>query len=326
MSWIRLATAQALDLIQALVKDVEEVECFFGSGLYIKLRPTSDEEESRQVAELIGLSEHCARLSDLLTYPEVAAKQPYREVSGETVDWLGASDWLRVASSVDCVDVDTGRFDESVVWCRPRWEFESQRSVLLSRLAAQLTVFSFVWGSFETITKLIDPPRVPKRVKPGRTSLVDEAVFYLKNHFEPMPLPAFYDVILADFRETLNGMPRYGNLSEEFRIRPFVGISGIGVHVVRGIRNKFAHGAMRMPLPEGWSRTIPLDVELIGLSTRIVLLTIQMLLLAYFKGDHFAVDCLVDEWGVSRDEEIDIVLRKLHVRSLAVDRNQLSLF
>lgn len=324
MGWTKLPVAQALDFIKALVTDVEVIECSFGSDLNIRLRPPTV-EQPQQPGELIDLSEHCARLSDLLGYPEVSAKRPYRKVRDETIDWMSASEWLRIASSIDCVEVDTTRFDESVAWCRPAWEYESQRSILLSQLATQLTVFNFAWGGFETITRLIDPPRVPKGVKPGRTSFVDEAAFYLKSHFEPMRLPAFYGAVLADFRETLDRISHYGNLSEEFRIQQFAGISGVGIHVVRRIRNRLAHGTMRMPVPERWSGTTPLDVELIGLSTRIVLLTVQMLLSTYFKDDHFTVDCPVDEWGVSSEEEIGVALRRLHVRPSAVDRNQLSL-
>ncbi len=319
MSWITVEKAHALDLIQELIRDAQEVEFSVSSNLNIRIRP-ANKTEPKQQNRLIDLQKHCAQLSNLLGCSQVSTKQPHRQVQGEVLDWLSAVEWLHIASSIDCVEVDTSRFDDSVMWCGLAGEFESKRSELLSCFATQLTVFSFVWGGFETIAKLIDPPRVPKEVK-SNSSLVDAAIFYLKNEYDPMPFLAFYDSVLADLRQALEAIPDYDDLSEDFRIQPFMGFSGVGLHIVRKVRNRFAHGTMRMPMPDGWNGTAPLDVELIGLSTRIVLLTIQMLLLAYFKNDQFTVDCLVDEWGIPKDEYISDVLKKLHLQLSTVDED-----
>ena len=332
MGWIRLATAQAMDLIQAILRDIKEVECFFGGDLYIKLRGVGDTEpELHQVAGLINVAEHCDRLAKLLLEIEEAVSQPH--TPDQEISWLDASDWLHVASSIDHVHVDTSRFDESVMWCRPDWEFESQRNLLLSQFVTRLTIFNFVWGSFESVVKLIDPPKVPKSIKPGRTSFVDRAVFYLKNRLESTPQLRLYEPVIADFRETLSKLPQYGDLLKEFRIQSFVNVSGIGIHVVRKIRNKFAHGVSSLPFPEDWgenSSLVSLDVHLIEASTRIVLFTIQMLLLVYLKDEHFLVEVTwcVGENGLPRDEAIDMVLATLHIRSQnsGMGENQLPLF
>ena len=165
---------------------------------------------------------------------------------------------------------------------------------------------------------------VPKKVKPG-SSLVDRVTFYLKNKYEPMQLPAYYDSALGELREYLQKHRDYGDLSASFRIQQVMGVSGIGLDVVRRLRNKLAHGTMRMPIPDIDGDVVSLDVEIVGLSTRVVLFTIQMLLSAHLKDAQFAVELLADEWGEPKEEPVRDVLRVLHIRPLAGDENQLPL-
>lgn len=264
--------------------------------------------------QLVDIREHCFRLASVLACLELTVKQPRARERDENVTLLDAHEWMQVASSVVSVDVVTGRFDDSIAYCENIWKFEAARSELLSRFITELICFSFTWGSFELVAKLIDPPKIPKSLHVS-SSLVDRTIFFLKSQYEPMQPVVLYNTVLDDLRQILNAIPRYDDLSGQFEPQLFIGAAGVGLHVVRRIRNKLAHGALEMPLPEAWSLTQPLDVELIEISTRVLLLTIQMLLLAYYKDEHFAMDYLADDWSASFCGDVHDILKRLHVRA-----------
>jgi len=274
-----------------------------------------------QVSELIDLQEHCYRLSFLI------AELPGR--SRRNLSWLSAADWLNTAAGIRKVEIDTSRFDETVLWCGPAWDYESKRSKLLTQVGTQLTVFNFVWGGFETVIKVINPPCVPGYVKRRRT-IIDDALFYLKNEYEPTPRVALYDDTLAELRLILKEHPHY-DLDNEFKEHSFSGMSGLGAHIVRIIRNDFAHGSARLPIPHDWGSDRMLVseqpyTELIRTSSRILLLTAQMLLLAHLKDEEIRICNLRDSDGEYYNTSVQTALRILHLDIHSPNQGQLPLF
>lgn len=281
------------------------------------------------MTELLNLQEHCFLLSCLVSELDTKLR-PERSKSGHFSSWLSASDWLLIAAGVEKVEINTSRFDESVMYCGGAWEYEAKRSELLTQMGTRLTSFNFIWGGFETVIKLINPPYVPRNIKKRRT-VIDDAVFYLKNKYEPTPPISQYDETVAQLRLLLRVHPNYHGLEKEFRIHSFIGISGLGAHIVRIIRNDFAHGSATLPKPNEWSSKNLIDSELshlevIEVSSRILLLTIQMLLLAHLKGRQLTVSCLRDEYGRGCEENVHIALRILHLDNPHPNEDQHPLF
>lgn len=244
---------------------------------------------------------------------------------GESIGWMGASEWLEMASSVERVEVNTLYFDVSLLYCSLARDHENSRSDLLSLLAAELAIFNFAWGSLETIIRLIDPPKVPRSTKP-RSSIIDRAIFYLKNEYEPARMLTFYDDTVAELRQTMKQLRYYSDLLRHFHLEELMGISGVGINVVRQIRNRFAHGTLTLPHPSGEEIPVLLDARLVELSTRIILFTIQMLLLAYLENEDFEIECREDEWGLMKPENVRLVLKTLHLERRQINESQLPLF
>lgn len=109
----------------------------------------SVEKQLCQQDKLVSIAEHCDRLAMLLA--QLDALPLRQEVFDEGISWLKISDQLHVASSILDVEVNTARFDDSVIWCETAWEFESERSKLLSQMVTQFVIFTIVWGSFESV-------------------------------------------------------------------------------------------------------------------------------------------------------------------------------
>ena len=260
------------------------------------------------IVNLIDLREHCWRLSQLLG--EIWQCDPVKRDDSHEFGAAGA--WLEMAAGISNVDVDTGRFDESLAWCGLASKFEDARSELYSVIATELTVFMLAWGAFETVARILDPQSIPLDQRTnGANGLVDRVLFQLR----PLAPFAGYDQSVEDITTLVDRDPAYAKI-----VRPAapqrIGSSGIGLDMVRRIRNGFAHGSNRLPLPaaagNGWCGRKSDVPCLIALSTRIVLVTMQMLLSSSYTAHNFEVRGLTDEEGFAA-ADVHVVLRALHV-------------
>jgi hypothetical protein len=194
-------------------------------------------------------------------------------------------------------------------------DYENDRSELLTQLATSLTVFSFVWGAFESVAKIMVPPSIPKVCrKDGNDSLVARVAFALR----PLKPDGVYYCGLANVRHRLTIHPEYSDCISADLCPVTDADAGQGIELVRRIRNKFAHGAAALPQRDDWNGKDSLDNQLVRLSCRLVLLTIQMMLRVYYKDRSFDVEV----YGFKSDsdeEEIHSLLETLHLFDENVD-------
>ena len=114
-------------------------------------------------------------------------------------------------------------------------------------------------------------------------SIVNRTVQFLKENYSPRSPIAFYEDNLQALRKFIEGDRSYEVDCQDFKLNDFADLSGLGLHVVRKIRNDLAHGSAQLPIPDYWERgEIDLlssehrHLGLIDTCTRIILLTIQM--------------------------------------------------
>jgi hypothetical protein len=177
------------------------------------------------------------------------------------------------------VDVDAGRFDETDFMCRPAFEFNRRHSLHQSLIARELVTFNMIWGSLESAAKLAKAPRVPKALCTS-PSQIDRILYALKlagDHVAMMPL---YRELIG----TLIASLQRSSLRQSYRLnatiaaQPHIGWEGFGLHIVRKVRNSFAHGATALDFDQ--ETTVPPLALVIHLSSRIALLAQQAMLLA----------------------------------------------
>ena len=196
-------------------------------------------------SELLPLQEHCWRLA--LTLTDLWDHDPATLNAGRRdYDFSDAAAWLHLASSVVKVEADTARFDDSIMWCGNAAIFEDARSELYARLVTELTMFMFVWGAFETVAKVIGPEPIPREARDsGGDGLVDRVLYRLRD-FEPLPAyaKALQELLAAMTSEPATAGPAVQTYPKH------MGPSVHGLHLVRRIRNRFAHGIGGLPLPD----------------------------------------------------------------------------
>lgn len=199
------------------------------------------------------------------------------------------------------------------MWCGTASEYEDARSELYSRLAAEITIFMFVWGAFETVAQIVRPSSIPPDQRTnGANGLVDRILFQLRD-FVPFDE---YNQVLKELSFLVSRDQYYMRLARQEPMPAHIGASGAGLDLVRRIRNKFAHGESYLPMPEsanqGWCGKTSDVPRLISISSRIILFTMQMLLASHYAKHHFDLHVLKDEDGFIVDADVHQVLRELH--------------
>lgn len=268
---------------------------------------------------LISLQLHAYQLS------KVVAQFSEQKNSSECT-WFLAAEWLHLASSIQSVKVVTEQFDDTLMYCGPAIEYENQKSKTLEKIVKELSIFNFLWGAFETIGKNINPPKVPNTLK-KRRNLIDDCLFFLKNNYPLIPAPDAYNDLLQQLEVILEKDPQYTHLQFDCMIdESYCDNAGKGLALIRLIRNDFAHGSHSFPEPDDWAWGNEFNtndyMNKIHVSSRLLLLTIQMLLISFFKDEPFSVV----EWDSLEEEYVNVIEKLYHLHIITYSSVSFGLF
>jgi len=217
---------------------------------------------------LLPLHKHAARIVEVLALRE------------DPSEWFGVCEWLQVASSLEAVTVNTGRFNSSYGWCSSADEYDDAREELLRKFVHEYSIFSFIWGAIESALTLIDPPKHPIKAKRGK---IRDAAYYLRTAFEARADITGVTEEVGKFCKAARSC--LGSKSVDARLAELseFGGAGIGLYVVYELRNQFAHGAIEFPEPDEENRPISAHESMVSSASRVALLQLQMLLLAHLQ-------------------------------------------
>lgn len=237
--------------------------------------------------------------------------------------WIHMSDWLLLASGISNIDISTTKFDSSVIWDSGVMEYEDLRSEILTQLTKELTIFNYIWGSLET---LIDDNISKEAI--NTFGKINATTGWLKKNYKYKPVNGYIE--LVDELKKLLIETNYCKDKLDFKYiykkycyKSHVNLIGFGLFLVYKIRNKFAHGATEMPyVNDDIYENNDIDKyihdlkerKIIELSSKITLLSIQMILKLQFKENNF----IIEELYLNKDfklEKMDIenVLDNIHI-------------
>ena len=234
--------------------------------------------------------------------------------------------WFWMASSINNVDFDGIRYDCAFSMCRPAYEYEKEKQTLHARLVNELTIFLYAYSGFESMLNEFSLKKCP-----SNKGKINTARFFLQERYsENFNSITLYKNLLSVLRElmrksSLNKYEKY------FSIDKCTDINGVGLKIIYKIRNKLAHGDYNFPEPADWSYKLPFEPEITKVATRILLLSIQMLMIS-FNIDNFEELELYDSEVIDRDERGDFTVNELdflksfHLEDKEKDESQLVLF
>lgn len=256
-------------------------------------------------SKMIKIRAHASRLAEALN--GIDGGQCPAEVSD-------AVSYLELCSGVEKITFNTFAFDHTMGMCDSADEFRNEHDNLREALVHRLTLFLFCWAALESF---VAQARIPALGLPeGQASgKIERLCGFLTSKFK--------EELLEEWPETINCLRctiGRSELSKKLfaggKLPPFVGPPAEGIHLVYKLRNSLAHGDFNVPWPKQDNKPVEAhpDVHLIGVSTKIVLLTIQMLALCYFDQTLKVEMCGL---SIDSDDGLDIrtVFPRLHLGS-----------
>lgn len=243
-----------------------------------------------------NISEHCSDLSKL-----VSGYEP-------DVEWPRLCEWLHIASGIVNVQFDVIRFDTCFGWCSDADEFSCSREEILEKYITELTRFTYVWSALESLINDINPEESPERGK------INSICYYMKNRLAPCHIIYPYLSLMEELQIILSK----SGVDEQEIFKRFKGTlhlseHGLGIYVIYKLRNLFLHGSLNFPYPDEENQPKSLYPKLVSLSTRITLLSIQMILLAFYISSDIATIC---HWESDKDDNfypVKEVVKNIHL-------------
>lgn len=183
--------------------------------------------------------------------------------------------WLHLAAGVENIEMDHERFyrDPASSLDLTNTLYDRARP-LNTQIFRSLVVFNLVWHVFG---KMLDDHFADKN-----GGVLDSACEYLDSVYNPFKNVVKYNDLVKELKKLIKAS---GILDADAILKnhEHENRSSVGILLVNRINDYFAHVAYQFPVGSDPSGDHAINPEIIERSSRIVLLTIQMILLPWFE-------------------------------------------
>jgi hypothetical protein len=193
------------------------------------------------------------------------------------VDTTHIEEWLTLAAGIQSVDYDISIFDTGAGVCGLADRWAEQQAHVQRQLIVLITRFSFCWCALESAVDSFVPQLLPGRGK------INNLCEFLRRNYEPRDPILGYSRILTLLDSQVSQSLPSNQLRNPNPLPRYLSNAGIGIYRVYNLRNLLAHGAFEIPVyTEGMDVA---ETGLVATSTRIVLLTLQMIAIAKYGSE-----------------------------------------
>lgn len=220
-----------------------------------------------------------------------------------------SADWFDIASKIQEIGYNNFKYDELVGYCESADDYTDALGIAHKELIQELVIFNFIWNGLESLITALD-----LKACPFYSGKINSATHFIQMEFEPNALNfKYYNEVIKYLKTLLEGTDiiptKANNTKDLFSLNKCNSNYGLGLTIVYKIRNEFAHGAFNFPTPNNWDKdedTGKMKIEklkeptIINVSSRIVLLSIQIILIGYFKNSD--AEILINNYNSSGDE------------------------
>lgn len=246
---------------------------------------------------MIPIENHVATLSKIL-------------FATSDVRWWGPTmQWLNMAASIESMSIDTLKHNDNLGWCSPSDDYDIARDEVLKKFTFNLTIFNFIWGALEACIDFVEVPKHPNKKLRGK---ITNASYYIGQVGITCSIPELIEET-RKFQELAQQCYGYERVNKRInRLKDF-GLSGLGLNAVYELRNKFAHGSLEFPGPGPNNEPECLENNLVVCATRIVLLSMQLMIIRHYQHiEHYELYLHDNGFGLEGDWYLDDALRHCH--------------
>lgn len=165
-------------------------------------------------------------------------------------------------------------------------------------------------GALESCIEIINPPRHPDKKIRGKIANASNYIGHvsLSNSISELIIET------TRFKELAEKCYGYEKVESRINRLSDFGISGVGLNAVYELRNRFAHGSLEFPEPGPNNEADCLEDKLIVCATRIVLLSVQLMVLRYYRNiKSYELYLHDNDFGIHGSWTLDSALRLCHL-------------
>jgi len=240
--------------------------------------------------KLIPIKEHINLIAEYFNCKEFSS---YSDVAN----------WFSMAWSIKSIEYEDAKYFYEIDPYQVANSYAQHTQKLRTRLLDQITLFLYGYMGFESLINALNLPPCPQM-----NGKINSVKYFIKiqssSDYEPLNL---YSENL-DLLKKLISKSSMNELINVFSADDCTCINGIALKVIYKIRNKLAHGNYEFPISEDLSCHMPLEPEITKVSIRLLLLTIQNIMLLKYKNNY---ESLFSE-HLEEPDEYDF-LRNLHL-------------
>lgn len=244
---------------------------------------------------MIPLDEHIAELCHVITASDYCG------------EWIRVYEWLHIAGSIESISLDTIKNNQTFGWCRGSDEYDIARDELMQTFVRELSVFNFIWGSLESAIDLVKPKKQPNK---NNKEKIGDTCYLLGKNYSPHSIIKYLREECELFEKQSKECFGFEKVQKRITKVDDFGVAGVGLYAVYELRNLFAHGSMTFPEPDGNNEPISPYNSMVNHASRIVLITIQMLMLHHCECEELEIYSM----GLSKYTTLDIALRSCHLK------------
>ena len=210
------------------------------------------------------------------------------------------SQWLKLASELDSVEVDTWKFaGEDGMWCRPAAEMYTSDSKHFSVYSTHLTRFIYIYNSLEELYRFLDKHY---EVVPTKLRSPSVKCSYLLNNTKDLIVPKYFWHLSKNYQAFIEQYAKDFGVTIKADIN-FNNKVSFALDLIRDVRNHIAHGVFPIadnPEYSGFGKNeMRLISNLLAHSCRLVAVYIQVIFLnfnnGFSEGYHLFIDTLKEE-------------------------------
>ncbi len=226
--------------------------------------------------KLRTIDEHAGYLVSLIAYS-------FDYLSGRD-EWHQPLAHLNMAAGIKNIEYDKLRFDRYYnigMGCSAADDASYAQNKFENKLIISLCRFNFIWSSLETIIDIVVPPKLITNPR-GK---VNNACFFLKHNIPVALSFNAYEEELNLLESSIIENSCYSEIIKDgLSYGDHVSNSGKGLFLTYKLRNKLVHGSLEIPMThQEEAEEMHTDNYIVELSSRLVLYTIQMLCLIFWK-------------------------------------------
>lgn len=268
------------------------------------------------IPEFISLQQHFARLTKFLIEctppPKEVHQQIWNHYAGQDY-WLGVSNPLFIAASINSIETNIAILDDAAFWCEPAFEYDLAISQLTSQYVQEASRFMWSWISFEqVIDKLCIDYEEKTRTAKAIRYLSEAPEFRMSGAVKSL-FNLLKEISSEDILQGAISAARRSDSLELFH-----------VHLCREVRNSMLHSAVKDVEPEDYDDIDSYDAKnedrVVGLrvASRLTLLTIQSMLGVYLHQSPAKIDA--EDEDTFAGVELWRVIQCIHLTDQSVEK------